>query len=306
MTTGRFAWGGVKLGFCVALVASLAVLPCLALVNAQILAKNVQGQLKTLGMLASSSVIEGVKEKYHPQTRYAFDATFDVVKYYFETYLNEAPTAIRYCSEDEAINSWSQGPKYAHFVSHGNVQQTTPIATPYLCVEESNDKAIFPWEIVNRIPQDAMEYTDVLFLDACYSLLNYPSTTPQRNFGRAFVVHCGADYVIGCCAPLHVLAGLLMSTYFWHFRLVYGYSTLSAFILAKAHTLTFLTLAAQYWPVSVPVAIYWLNQNLSVPLPDPVVALLMAVFFYFPASAYLAAYNTMMQVLIVDENYYED
>lgn len=252
-------------------------------------------------MLRTSCVIQGMNDPA-PVFKQALDGTYDIAYYYFDTYTPDTMEAARYTTYTTACSYWAHNPRQTEFVSHGTYWVGSPYYTPGLCFESGG--ALNPDYLAWYVPSGSMPLTDTVFLGSCYSLMNYEADRPATvSFGKTFIKHAGADYVIGSPVQQHALNLILFTAYFWHFRLVYGYPAIQAFNAAKSSTIAFLLLAGTAWPVSWPLALLWLNWGLQIPLPALVANILLITLCLFSITAFIVALWAL-SVIIVDTNYY--
>ncbi|MFW9984487.1 MAG: hypothetical protein ACFFCB_07150 [Candidatus Odinarchaeota archaeon] len=255
-----------------------------------------QAVQSTSGFLRTSSVVEAYSEPFPIGP--TFDGCYDIAYYYMDTYTSDTMKASRFCTKYTAMSYWETNPRHAYIVSHGGVYAGTP------SIAFSSGTWLWPIDITINIDEGAMENTDAMFLAACEGLANYqPSYPASQSFGKTFCEHGGVNNVIGCPVPIHAAAAILVTAYYYHFRVVYGYSAYSAINLAKAHTLVFLALATVAWPVSIPLALLWLNAGLGIPIPTIVANILLLALMGFSIFGMIVAYSTFT-IILVDENYY--
>ncbi|MFW9831803.1 MAG: hypothetical protein ACFFD8_08510 [Candidatus Thorarchaeota archaeon] len=246
--------------------------------------------------LRTSSVVEAYADTFPFGP--TFDGCYDIAYYYIDTYTSDTMKASRFCTKYTAMSYWETNPRHSYICSHGGISQGTP------SIAFSTGSWLWPTDISINIDEGAMASTDAMFLSCCYGLANYqPSFPASQSFGKTFCEHGGVNNVIGCPVRLHACAAILVTAYYYHFRVVYGYSAYNAINLAKIHTMTFLALAMLYWPVSIPIAMIWLNANLGIPIPTYVANILMFVLCFFTIGAMIVAYSTFT-IILVDENYY--
>lgn len=233
-----------------------------------------------------------------PLRRAALDTCYDIAYYYMDTYTSDTMKASRFGYKDTVMGFWETNPRHSYICSHGGVYGGIPK------IVFSKGEWLKPQDILDDLDEGAMENTDAIFLASCFGLVQYQPYYPEeRSFGRTFCDYCGVNNAIGSPVYIHGFATLLVTTYYYHFRLVYGYSAYNAINLAKQHTLAFLALAAVSWPVGFPLALIWLNANLGIPIPTLVANWVLFALFLWSLTAIATALMSF-SIILVDENYY--
>jgi hypothetical protein len=252
-------------------------------------------------MLRTSCVIQGMNDE-RLGFKQALDGAYDIAYYYLDTYTTDTMEGARYTTFATACSYWAHNPRHTEFASHGACSAGSPYYTPYLCFQSGGD--LSPDYLAWYVSAGSMSGTDAVFLGSCYSLMNFEADRPASvSFGKTFIKHAGAHYVIGDPYPMHAVDLLLFTAYFWHFKLVYGFNTITAFNCAKQSVLIFLGYAMFTWPTSYLVCLLWLNYGLAIPLPTIISNLLIWILCLFPVGALIAAFYAL-QLIVVDTAYY--
>ena len=168
---------------------------------------------KTGILLYSGSTVWESDKEYNGEIRVKAPSPFysdtHIYYEYIETYIKmkdntqyevhgiEGASATLNTFLNELRGNITSKPKYFHFAGHGGLVNDIP----YILVRDDNFywkyEKLFPFRVLERIKENDLVYTKLVYLSACYSLWNRYSNIATDNFVIPILKYGGAQNLIG-------------------------------------------------------------------------------------------------------------